>query len=138
MNKSSISEALRVAAVDSKRSKIGRLREVFEDVVAAQFAGVSNTKIVETLKSQGLNLDLKSFETMMYRLRKELGKARISNQKLTISKELKTTLVSQTESKTKEFASNERGRNDAGQGLKIGDKPKTFEHDPSPDKDNLL
>jgi hypothetical protein len=77
MEKASIAEALRALASDSEnRTKIGRLRELYPDIETAQKAGVSNSKIVETLKAQGLDVTLKTFETMLYRLRKELGKTR--------------------------------------------------------------
>lgn len=69
-------EALRELAQGSEhRSKIGRLRSVYAEVLEAQRAGVSNSKIVETLNAQGFGLTLKTFETMLYRIRQEQAKA---------------------------------------------------------------
>ncbi len=66
--------ALRELAQGSEnRSKIGRLRSVYAEVLEAQNAGVSNRKIVETLNSEGFNLTLKTFETMLYRIRHQAG-----------------------------------------------------------------
>lgn len=59
----------------TNRTKIGQLREIFEQIELAQQAGVKNTKIVETLYHQGLTLTLKSFEMMLYRIRKQRSKA---------------------------------------------------------------
>lgn len=67
-------EALRALSQGSEhRSKIGRMRSIFEEIEAAQRAGVSNSAILKTLNDQGYNLSLKSFETMIYRIRKERG-----------------------------------------------------------------
>jgi hypothetical protein len=64
-------EALRVLAKDSaNRTKIGRLREIIAEIETAQKAGVHNSKIVETLNEQGFELTLKTFETMLYRIRR--------------------------------------------------------------------
>lgn len=73
MEKTTLKETLRNLAQDgANRTKIGRLREAFEDIRAAQLAGVSNAKIVDALNAEhGLGLSLKTFETMLYRLRKE-------------------------------------------------------------------
>ena len=69
-------EALRELAQSSEhRSKIGRLRSVYAEVLEAQRAGVSNSKIVETLNAQGFGLTIKTFETMLYRIRREQAKA---------------------------------------------------------------
>ncbi len=56
------------------RSKIGRLRSVFLEVQEAQAAGVSNRKIVDELNEQGFGLTLKTFETMLYRIRHHIGR----------------------------------------------------------------
>lgn len=70
-----IEDALRALASGSaNRSKIGRLRELLSEIEASQRAGVSNRKIVETLNAHGFEVTLKSFETMLYRLRKERSK----------------------------------------------------------------
>lgn len=118
METASIAEALRALASDSKkRSKIGRLRELYPDIEIAQKAGVSNSAIVETLKTQGLDLTLKTFETMLYRLRKDLGKTRKTAQEVSASKS--------------------SDKSTEGSAVTIPDKPKTFVHNPTPDKDLL-
>lgn len=68
----SAAEALKAVAEQSEnRSKIGRLRGVLKEVEDAQKAGVKNSKIVETLNANGFELTIKTFETMLYRIRKE-------------------------------------------------------------------
>lgn len=61
-----------LAQAGENRSKMGRLREVLPDIEAAKNAGVSNAKIVEALNAKhDLQLNVKTFEMMLYRLRKE-------------------------------------------------------------------
>ena len=75
MTEQTAAEALRALAQGTEnRSKIGRLRGVYDEVEKAQRAGVSNSKIVETLNGQGFDLTLKTFETMLYRIRQERAK----------------------------------------------------------------
>lgn len=75
MEKNPAADALRALAKDdANRSKIARLRELFVEIEATQKAGVTNTRIVETLNAQGFDLKLKTFETMMHRLRNESTK----------------------------------------------------------------
>ena len=62
-----------LASDDSVKSKIGRVRGLMDEIETAQRSGVSNTKIVETLNEKGFCLTLKSFEMMLYRIRKERG-----------------------------------------------------------------
>lgn len=72
MDKDSISTALTALVREmSNRSKIGQIRELYTQIEAAQIAGVNNRKIVETLSKQGLSLTVKTFEMMLYRVRKE-------------------------------------------------------------------
>ena len=76
MDKDAVCAALvGLAREMTNRTKIGQLREIFEQIELAQQAGVKNTKIVETLYHQGLTLTLKSFEMMLYRIRKQRSKA---------------------------------------------------------------
>lgn len=64
--------ALRALATDdAARSKIGRLRALIEEIETAKSAGVKNRKIVDTLNEHGFDLTLKSFEMMLYRIRKD-------------------------------------------------------------------
>lgn len=62
-----------LASDDSVKSKIGRVRGLMDEIETAQRSGVSNTKIVETLNEKEFGLTLKSFEMMLYRIRKERG-----------------------------------------------------------------
>lgn len=71
MNKNSVAEALRALAGSQSRSETARLREVFDEVETALSAGVSRTAILETLHSQGFAMTAKSFESALYRLRKQ-------------------------------------------------------------------
>ncbi|MFA5170257.1 MAG: hypothetical protein WC426_01730 [Sulfuriferula sp.] len=73
-SKYELAEALRKAAVGNARSKVARLREVFDEVEAARTAGVSHKKIVEALASRGLEFDLGTFEITRYRIAKEREK----------------------------------------------------------------
>lgn len=72
MNQKSDIDAIRELATSSeKRSKIGRLRAIFHEIENAKAAGVSNNAIVDVLNKQGYDLNLKTFESMVYRIRKE-------------------------------------------------------------------
>ena len=71
MNKNSVAEALRALAGSESRSETARLREVFDEVETALSAGVSRTAILETLHEQGFTMTAKSFESALYRLRKQ-------------------------------------------------------------------
>lgn len=72
MDKSPAGQALLALAKESAgRSKTARLREILGEIETAQQAGVSNARIVETLNAQGFDLTLKTFETMLYRIRKK-------------------------------------------------------------------
>jgi len=70
VNKKSDIEALRELTSEPKnQTKMGRLRGLFDEIEKAKEAGVSNIKIVETLNAQGLDINLKTFESMMYKIR---------------------------------------------------------------------
>ena len=71
MDKNSVAEALRALAGSESRSETSRLREVFDEVETALSAGVSRTAILETLHEQGFTMTAKSFESALYRLRKQ-------------------------------------------------------------------
>lgn len=60
-----------LAKSDESRSETARLRDIFDLVEAAQCAGVSRVKILEALHSKGFTLTLKSFESALYRIRKQ-------------------------------------------------------------------
>jgi hypothetical protein len=72
VNKKSDIEALRELTSDPKnQSKMGRLRGLFDEIERAKAAGIKNSKILATLNAQGLDLNLNTFETMLYSIRKE-------------------------------------------------------------------
>lgn len=72
MDKATITDALSDLTRDmANRSKIAQLREVFQHIEEAQRAGIKNEKIVKTLNAKGFALTVKSFEMMLYRIRKQ-------------------------------------------------------------------
>lgn len=72
MDRESIADALSDLARDmANRSKIAQLREVFQHIEEAQRAGIKNERIVRTLNAKGFALTVKSFEMMLYRIRKQ-------------------------------------------------------------------
>jgi len=78
MDKDSVTAALRALATGSKRSKTAQMRDVFDDVDASLKSGVSREDVLKTLNEAGLDLTLRTFDTIVYRLRQErlgLGKA---------------------------------------------------------------
>ena len=76
MEKNDIESVLRhLATSDESRSETARLRDIFDSVEAAQRAGVSRAKILEALHAKGFTMALKSFESALYRIRKQKAKA---------------------------------------------------------------
>uniref|UniRef100_UPI003F493BB2 hypothetical protein n=1 Tax=Cupriavidus taiwanensis TaxID=164546 RepID=UPI003F493BB2 len=76
MEISSVAGALRALATDSKgRSETARLRDVFEEIEAALSAGVRRQAVLDALNAQGFRMTLKGFESAMYRIRRQRGKA---------------------------------------------------------------
>jgi hypothetical protein len=70
----SVSEALRALAARSARgprSEAARLREILDDVEAALAAGAGHAAVLRTLHRHGFTLTAKSFESTLYRLRRE-------------------------------------------------------------------
>lgn len=70
-SKKSLDETLDEIAKDSMRSKIVRLREIFDRVEAAKASGASNKAIVEGLKQHGLIFDVNNFKNARSRILKE-------------------------------------------------------------------
>ena len=58
----------------NSKSETARLRQIFAEVEAALFAGVSREKIVEVLQQQGFSMGLKSFDSALYRIRRKQKK----------------------------------------------------------------
>lgn len=112
--------------------------------------GWSAKDVVAWFNDRGVPITVDIFRVYLLALDKEHGYKRSTNKyadpvtvketnkKTTMQAERNSVVVSKFESKPKESGSNDRSKNNESQGVKIGDKPKTFEHDPSPDKDNLL
>ena len=74
MQKNSVADVLRALATgDKARSETSRLRDVVDEVEAALSAGVSRVAILEALHGQGFAMTLKSFESALYRIRKQRG-----------------------------------------------------------------
>jgi len=78
MEKDAASALRALASSGGNRSKIGRLRELHQEIENAHAAGVSLGKIVDALNEQGLELNLATFKQMLKRIRKEVadGKAK--------------------------------------------------------------
>lgn len=74
MTKTSVADVLReLAKGDKSRSETARLRDVIDEVEAALAAGVSRSAVLEALHGQGFTMTLKSFESALYRIRKQRG-----------------------------------------------------------------
>ena len=69
--KETLAMALKEVASGSQRSKIARLREIFDEVEAAKAAGTSNKVIVATLEAYGLLFDVNNFKNARSRILKE-------------------------------------------------------------------
>ena len=66
-----LSETLLRIASGSRRSKIARFREIFDDVETAKAAGASNKTIVDGLAAHGLFFDVNGFKNARSRIIKE-------------------------------------------------------------------
>lgn len=66
-----LAETLRGIASGSRRSKIARLREIFDEVEAAKEAGAGNKTIVDGLAAHGLIFDVNNFKNARSRILKE-------------------------------------------------------------------
>ncbi len=121
MDKSPAEQALlALAKEDAGRTKTARLREMLDAIEATKRAGVSNARIVETLNAQGFDLTLKTFETMLYRIRKKQTKQTPA----ALGHDQKVTPTTST-----------------SEARMVGafeiPKPKRFTHNPTPDDDQL-
>ena len=66
-----LAETLRGIASGSRRSKIARLREIFDEVEAAKDSGAGNKTIVDGLAAHGLIFDVNNFKNARSRILKE-------------------------------------------------------------------
>ncbi|CAD7742101.1 MULTISPECIES: hypothetical protein [Gammaproteobacteria] len=128
MTKTSVADVLReLAKGDKSRSETARLRDVIDEVEAAIAAGVSRSAVLEALHGQGFTMTLKSFESALYRIRKQRGQGETGAPIAPASAR---------------FSHDEKGGEVAPVvGKKAGDfeipVPKRFIHNPNPDDDLL-
>lgn len=71
MEKEKLTMTLKLLANSNARSETARIRDVFEQIESALHAGVSRSMILDSLHEQGFKMTLRSFESAIYRLRKE-------------------------------------------------------------------
>lgn len=135
-----LTKALREIASGSRRSKTARLRECFDEVEAAKAAGASNKTIVAALEANGLFFDVNTFKNARSRILKERAFLALSKSTHTPNEkaQTKTTPLVTPDRKEKAEKPAKTPKLDESLEAKHGDKPKTFKHDPSPDKDELL
>lgn len=128
MTKTSVADVLRELAKGEKsRSETARLRDVIDEVEAAIAAGVSRSAVLEALHGQGFTMTLKSFESALYRIRRQRGQG---------------AAAAPTAPPTTPLRHDEKGGEVASAaGKKAGDfeipVPKRFTHNPKPDDDLL-
>ena len=75
MDKKTFADRLLVLAKDDDvRSKTSVVNDFFDEIERAMNAGVPRKKIIEELAACGLEITLKSFDGILYRIRKRRGK----------------------------------------------------------------
>ena len=75
MDKKTFSDRLLALAKDDDvRSKTTIVNDFFDEIERAMNAGVPRKKIIEELAACGLEITLKSFDGILYRIRKRRGK----------------------------------------------------------------
>ena len=78
MGKNTIADRLRaLAADDQNRSKAARVREVIDEIEMAFTAGVSRQKVLEALAADGLVMSMRTFETILKRIRRTKGRKKM-------------------------------------------------------------
>lgn len=78
-SKNKLAEALREASLGNERSKVARLREIFDDVKSAKANGLSHKRIVATLEDKGLVFTQGTFDITWHRISKEMEEKRKSS-----------------------------------------------------------
>lgn len=131
MTKTSVADVLReLAKGDKSRSETARLRDVIDEVEAALAAGVSRSAVLDALHGQGFTMTLKSFESALYRIRKQRGQGTAGIPAAPVPAPLGH---DQTPGETAPAA--------PAATRKVGDfeipVPKRFTHNPKPDDDLL-
>lgn len=86
MNEKLSKKLKELAKSDKARSKSARLRDVYDDVVAAKNAGVPHQDIIDALAAEGLTFTYETFSAALYRIRKKRSgaKAKAPSTKQTI------------------------------------------------------
>lgn len=135
MEKNKVASALqKLVASDETRSETARLRDIIDDVEAALTAGVNRMKVLEALHEQGFKMTLRAFDSALYRIRKQRAK------QANPSPPAASPAPASGKEKPPATGATQAGEKEGV--LKIGNfevpKPKTFEHKPNADKDELL
>ena len=131
MQTNSVADVLRALATgDKARSETARLRDVVDEVEAALAAGVSRAAILEALHGQGFTMTLKSFESALYRIRKQRGQDTAGTPAAPVPAPLGH---DQTPGETAPAAP-AAGKKAGGFEIPV---PKRFTHNPKPDDDLL-
>lgn len=106
-----------------------KLRFIFDDVESLLNIGVRLRQVLEFLNKNGFNLTFRSFETTLYRIRKEAGKNETKTKTVNMEQKNKisnTSVSTKNETKTKKIGNFELPAQ------------KTFHHNKDADKDDLL
>lgn len=126
MSKETIGEALTRLASDTKgRSETARLKDVLPQIEAALAAGVSRAAVLDTLHGQGFKMNMKSFESALYRLRRRQQGPAPTEKERAVGKENGALAPAETTPETKKVGQFE---------IKV---QKKFTHNPAPD-DSIL
>jgi len=90
MTSKDVSEALRALATGDDRPETARLRDIIDDVEEAILKGVKREAIVQTLNERGFKMNLKSFESALYRIRLKRREDKTEKKKGEVEKETAT------------------------------------------------
>jgi len=71
MSESKLVDALSNLAKGDGRPEMSKLRDIFQQIESTLSAGVTRADVLEVLHDQGFRMKLRSFESALYRLRKE-------------------------------------------------------------------
>lgn len=75
MNNDAILKEFDELHTSGDRSKTARLRELFEQIEALKNRGITHSQIINAMKKHGLEFDLKTFEALLYRIKKERSRS---------------------------------------------------------------
>jgi len=64
-------DAVRLSSLSNARSKTARLRDIYDEVEMALSKGVKHQQMVDVLNETGLELTLKTFESLRFRIAQE-------------------------------------------------------------------